>query len=77
MTLPVLLLSTLALSTLAPLLATAVALLAPDPTRRADARRVLHLLLTSTRQRPPTPPPPAGSGRLRPPASSSAPRWVP
>lgn len=63
MTLPALLLSTLALSALAPLLATAVALLATDPIRRADARRVLHMLLTSTRQWPPTPPPPADSDR--------------
>lgn len=54
MILPTLLLSILALSTLAPLLATAVALLAPDPTRRADARRVLRLLLTPTGRQPPS-----------------------
>ncbi|HWU10537.1 MAG TPA: hypothetical protein VN520_29945 [Streptomyces sp.] len=35
----------LVLGVLGPLLATAVAVLAHDPARRADARQVLHLLL--------------------------------
>lgn len=39
-------LAVLVLSVIGPLLATAVAVLAHDPARRADARRVLRLFLT-------------------------------
>lgn len=54
----------LALGVLGPLLATAVAVLAHAPARRADARQVLHLLLSRPRRRanrgeyPPPPPAP-------------------
>jgi hypothetical protein len=48
MTVLLLTLTTLALSRLGTLMATSVALLARDPARRADARRVLRLLLTRT-----------------------------
>ncbi|MFJ4918228.1 hypothetical protein [Streptomyces sp. NPDC088726] len=41
----------LVLGVLGPLLATTVAVLSPDPIRRADARKILHLLLTRTKHR--------------------------